>query len=70
MIAVNVWKGIPFFTMLLLAGLKAIDSEQYEAAEVDGAKPSSGSANHTAGLRYVIPVTVLLSIITTFIPLG
>ena len=36
-IAVNVWKGIPFFTLLLLAGLKAIDSEQLEAAEVDGA---------------------------------
>ena len=27
-IAVNVWKGIPFFTLLLLAGLKAIDNEQ------------------------------------------
>jgi multiple sugar transport system permease protein len=26
-IAVNIWKGIPFFTMLLLAGLKAIDKE-------------------------------------------
>ncbi len=25
-IAVNVWKGIPFFTLLLLAGLKAIDT--------------------------------------------
>ena len=36
-IAVNVWKGIPFFTLLLLAGLKAIDTELYEAAEVDGA---------------------------------
>ena len=36
-IAVNIWKGIPFFTMLLLAGLKAIDRELYEAAEVDGA---------------------------------
>ena len=32
-IAVNVWKGIPFFTLLLLAGLKAIDTELYESAE-------------------------------------
>ncbi|RYG96067.1 MAG: sugar ABC transporter permease, partial [Alphaproteobacteria bacterium] len=30
-IAVNVWKGIPFFTLLLLAGLKAIDTELYES---------------------------------------
>ena len=36
-IAVNVWKGIPFYTLLLLAGLKAIDHELLEAAEVDGA---------------------------------
>src|SRR5215211_6428873 len=36
-IAVNVWKGIPFYTILLLAGLKALDRELYEAAEVDGA---------------------------------
>src|SRR5689334_4276400 len=36
-IAVNVWKGIPFYTILLLAGLKAIEREQHEAAEVDGA---------------------------------
>ena len=40
-IAVNVWKGIPFFTLLLLAGLKAIDTEQLEAAEVDGANAGS-----------------------------
>ena len=26
-IAVNVWKGVPFFTIVLLAGLKALDSE-------------------------------------------
>src|SRR5690606_18845314 len=36
-ITVNVWKGIPFFTILLLAGLKAIDTELYDAAAVDGA---------------------------------
>ena len=36
-IAVNVWKGIPFFTIIFLAGLKAIDKELYDAASVDGA---------------------------------
>ncbi len=37
MVAVNVWKGVPFFTLLALAGLKAIDKELYEAASIDGA---------------------------------
>jgi multiple sugar transport system permease protein len=70
-IAVNVWKGIPFFTMLLLAGLKAIDVEQYEAAEVDGASAFHRFRHITLpGLRYVIAVTVLLSTISTFNTFG
>jgi multiple sugar transport system permease protein len=70
-IAVNVWKGIPFFTMLLLAGLKAIDNEQYEAAEVDGASAFHRFRHITLpGLRYVIAVTLLLSTISTFNTFG
>ena len=33
----NIWKGFPFFTILLLAGLQAIDPALYDAAAVDGA---------------------------------
>jgi multiple sugar transport system permease protein len=70
-IAVNVWKGIPFFTMLLLAGLKAIDTELYEAAMVDGASNFQRFRHITLpGLRYVIAVTVLLSTISTFNTFG
>jgi len=70
-IAVNVWKGIPFYTLLLLAGLKAIDNEQYEAAEVDGATVIQRFRHITLpGLRYVILVTVLLSFIQTFNTFG
>ena len=70
-IAVNVWKGIPFYTLLLLAGLKAIDREQYEAAEVDGADAIQRFRHITLpGLRYVIIVTVLLSAISTFNTFG
>ena len=70
-IAVNIWKGIPFFTMLLLAGLKAIDRELYEAAEVDGADPIERFRHITLpGLRYVIIVTLLLSTISTFNTFG
>ncbi len=32
-----IWKGVPFFTVTLLAALQAIPIELYEAAEVDGA---------------------------------
>jgi len=70
-IAVNVWKGIPFYTMLLLAGLKAIDREMLEAAEVDGANVIKRFRHITLpGMRYVIVVTLLLSFISTFNSFG
>jgi multiple sugar transport system permease protein len=70
-IAVNVWKGIPFFTILLLAGMKSLDREQYDAAEVDGAGVIQRFRHITLpGLRYVIIVTLLLSIISTFNTFG
>lgn len=66
-ILVNVWKGIPFFTVTFLAGLKAIDSTLYEAAMVDGATPWQRFRHVTLpGLRHVMIVTVLLSSIWTF----
>ncbi|ABM57011.1 binding-protein-dependent transport systems inner membrane component [Verminephrobacter eiseniae EF01-2] len=34
---VHVWKSLPFWTLILVAGRLAIASEQYEAASVDGA---------------------------------
>src|SRR5690606_13484710 len=33
------WKSVPFFTLMLLAGLQSISRELYEAASVDGAGP-------------------------------
>lgn len=70
-IAVNVWKGIPFYTLLLLAGLKAIDHEQLEAAEIDGANAVQRFRHVTLpGLRYVIIVVLLLSFISTFNQFG
>lgn len=67
MILVNIWGGIPFFTVNLLAGLKAIDKEYYEAATIDGASAWRCFLHITLpGLRYVIIVAVLLSTIWTF----
>ncbi|MGW4058100.1 ABC transporter permease [Amycolatopsis sp. NPDC004747] len=66
-ILVNVWKGIPFFTVTFLAGLKAIDGNLHEAAMVDGASPWQRFVHITLpGLRPVMIVTVLLSSIWTF----
>jgi multiple sugar transport system permease protein len=36
-IAANVWFGVPFFAITLLAALQSIPSELYEAADIDGA---------------------------------
>ncbi|MEU5911085.1 ABC transporter permease subunit [Micromonospora sp. NPDC047527] len=66
-ILVNVWKGVPFFTVCFLAGLKAIPADLYEAATIDGASPWQRFAHVTLpGLRHVITVTVTLSSIWTF----
>jgi multiple sugar transport system permease protein len=34
---VHIWKALPFWTLILMAGRLAIPREQYEAASVDGA---------------------------------
>ncbi|HKG24426.1 MAG TPA: ABC transporter permease subunit [Thermomicrobiales bacterium] len=70
-IAVNVWKGIPFFTVIFFAGMKAIDRELYDAASVDGANPWQRFLVVTLpGLRYVIIVACLLSLIWTMNAFG
>jgi ABC-type sugar transport systems, permease components len=37
-IFVNIWKNLGFAMILLLAGLKGVPAERYEAARIDGAK--------------------------------
>jgi multiple sugar transport system permease protein len=66
-ILVNIWAGMPFFIILLVAGLKSIDKELYDAASVDGANAWRRFLHITLpGLRYVILVATLLSTIFTF----
>src|SRR5260370_12342357 len=36
-IAVNTWRGMPFFAITLLAGLQTINPDLHEAASLDGA---------------------------------
>ena len=66
-ILVNIWGGIPFLIILMVAGLKAIDAEQYDAASVDGASAWRKFLHITLpGLKYVIIVACLLNTIFTF----
>jgi multiple sugar transport system permease protein len=66
-IATNVWRGVPFFAIMLLAGLQAIPDELYEAARVDGA-PVLGRFLHVTLplLRPIIVVATATRIIWTF----
>jgi multiple sugar transport system permease protein len=66
-IAVNVWRGLPFFAVTVLAGLVAIPREYYESAEVDGAGSWSRFWHVTLPLlKPVIAVVTLFSTIFTF----
>ena len=60
-IAANVWWGIPFFAITLLAALQAIPRDLYEAAEIDGAGPAQQFLSITMPfLAPTIAITVLL----------
>ena len=66
-ITVNVWRGLPFFSTTIFAGLVAIPGELYEAAEADGAGPISRFWHITLPLlKPVLAVVVLFSTIFTF----
>jgi multiple sugar transport system permease protein len=63
----NVWRGIPFFAIMLLAGLQAIPDELYEAAHVDGAGVLGRFWHITLPLlRPIIVVATATRIIWTF----
>jgi multiple sugar transport system permease protein len=66
-IIVNIWRGVPFYAISLLAGLQTISPELHEAAAIDGARPWQRFWHVTWPL--LLPVTmvvVLFSIIQTF----
>ena len=65
-ILVNVWRGLPFFAITLLAGLVAIPKELYEAAESDGAGALGRFWHVTIPLvKPVLAVVILFSAIFT-----
>jgi multiple sugar transport system permease protein len=66
-VTVNIWRGLPFFAITILAGLVAIPKELYEAAESDGAGTWARFWYVTLPmLKPVLAVVVLFSTIFTF----
>lgn len=60
-IVANVWFGVPFFAITLLAALKSIPSELHEAAAIDGATPWQQFSKVTLPfLAPTIAITVML----------
>jgi multiple sugar transport system permease protein len=67
LIAVNVWRGTPFFAITLLAGLQTVNPDLHEAAEIDGANAWQRFWRVTLPLiKPIMLVVVLFSMIATF----
>jgi multiple sugar transport system permease protein len=66
-VVVMVWKGYPFASIMLLAGLQAIPAEYYEAAKVDGANAWARFRHVTLPcLAPVLGITLVLVMLWVF----
>ena len=65
-VTVDVWRGVPFVMLLMLAGLQTVPPEQYEAAALDGATAWQRFRYVTLpNLRYLLVVASTLDVINT-----
>lgn len=62
-IIANVWFGVPFFAITLLAALKSIPSELHEAAAIDGATPWQRFTKVT--LPFLAPTIIITVMLRT-----
>src|ERR1700694_3424294 len=66
-IAANIWRGVPFVAICLLAGLQTISPSYYEAASLDGASPWQQFRHVTLPLLTpIIAVVMTFSVLFTF----
>ena len=66
-IAANIWRGVPFVAICLLAGLQTISPSLYEAAALDGATPWQRFRHVTLPLLTpIIAVVMTFSVLFTF----
>ncbi len=67
LIAANIWRGIPFVAISLLAGLQTISPSLYEAAMLDGASSWQRFRHVTAPmLMPILSVVLTFSVLFTF----
>ena len=67
LIAANIWRGIPFVAITLLAGLQTISPSLYEAAMLDGASPWQRFRFVTRPLLMpILAVVMTFSVLFTF----
>lgn len=67
LIVANVWRGIPFFAVSILAGLQAVGADLHEAAAMDGANTYQRFLTVTFPvIRGIVLISTLFSIIWTF----
>lgn len=65
-VVVNIWRGLPFYAICILAGLVSIPEDLYEAAKTDGAGAWSRFSHITLPMiRPVLAVVILFSTIFT-----
>ena len=63
----NVWRGVPFVAITLLAGLQTISPSYYEASAIDGATPAQQFRHVTLPLLTpIIAVVMTFSVLFTF----
>jgi multiple sugar transport system permease protein len=63
----NIWRGVPFFGITILAGLQGVPNELHEAASIDGASTWARFRHVTIpAIKGVTLIASLLSIIWTF----
>jgi multiple sugar transport system permease protein len=63
----NIWRGVPFFAVTILAGLQAVPDELHEAAALDGASSVQRFFGVTLPvIRNIVLIATLFSIIWTF----
>jgi multiple sugar transport system permease protein len=66
-IVANVWRGVPFIAICLLAGLQTIPPSLYEAASIDGASSFQRFRHVTLPLLTpIIAVVMTFSVLFTF----
>src|SRR5216110_966649 len=66
-IAANIWRGVPFVAITLLARLQTISPSYYEAASLDGASPWQQFRHVTLPLLTpIIAVVMTFSVLFTF----